>query len=264
MASRVPPELAQDAALLEATLRPKLAAIGVEHVEIAALGPKGRAQFWVGYRLAQGIQVAKGEVRETVNVHWPAAVDRYSLQICKVEDLPALDDDPRLRAAKKALARPAWVPFVLMGVLAVAAIGFVLSQTVLARGDLLASAPLRGAGEAVVRFTSTGEPVALWADLDGRWTGSADSSLLNDILPVHYEIDFVKSGRIVRHVSVDTQVRRPVSRKICTVAPDCEIYLMDLAPFPPGPIEARVRGTPRGDVTAVAKMFLYVREVTPW
>jgi len=262
MASKVPPDLAQDAALLEATLLPRLAAIGVERIEIAALGRKGRAQFWIGYRLAAGAEAAKGQIRETVSVYWPAAVDYHSMAVCTLESLPATDDDPSLRAAKKALARPAWVPFVAMGALAVLAVGFVLSQTLLARGTALGSALLHGAGEAVVRFQSTGEPVALWADLDGRWTGSADSSTLNEILPVHYELDFIQRGRTVRHVSVDTQVRRPVVRHICTVAPDCEIYLMELAPLPAGPVEVRVRGTPRRDVTSVRKMSLHIREAS--
>lgn len=257
MSIEATPELAADAALVLAAIRPALEARGVTEIRIVVRGKPGRAEYFVGYRFGAGAERSASQIREDASAYWPAAVRYQSLFAVKIENLPVVE--PELVAAQAKIRGPWWRLWPVY-VLALGVGAFFVSQIAFGRGDLVASAGLRAAGSASTTFESKGEPLSLWADLDGYFTGSAGSETLDDILPVHYEVDFVQGGTVVRHVSVDTQVRRTVQKKYCTVAPTCEVFLQELSPFPPGPVEMRVTATPAPNVTRVSNLSLGVRE----
>src|SRR5580658_9986798 len=72
--------------------------------------------------------------------------------------------------------------------------------TAACRGKLVATAELHGPGTADAHFQSTGEPLFLWADTDGTWTGSGRYAHF----PAHYEIDVLSKGAQVGHVACDS------------------------------------------------------------
>ncbi|MBK7586079.1 MAG: hypothetical protein IPI67_38580 [Myxococcales bacterium] len=260
MTIHAPPAMVECTQLLEATITPRLNALGVEHVEIVARGVPRSARYWVGYRLAPGVQRTQRELAEEVKLYFPGALSYMMLQVVPVERLP--ETDPGILEEQKRLRRPTWQMFVFFGVLGAIPLTLLLGFTVFGRGDLIVSAPLRGAGASEARFVSDGKSLALWASLDGSFSRNAGSKTLNKILPVHYEIDVVHEGKLVHHLSIDTQVGRASQKLNCTMAPDCEVYLEDLPPLGSGPVLLKVQGTPREDVTRVTDMSLLVRKGT--
>ena len=152
----------------------------------------------------------------------------------------------------------------MLGGAGLAVLTIFLGPLLFGRGELLASAGLHAAGTTTVAFQVPEDGLTLWASLDGDWTGAGHegSATRNDTLPIHYELDLVQSGRVVHHLAVDTQGPRLVEKRYCTMAPDCEILLMELPPLAKGPAELRVVGRPRADVTHVDDMSLNVRRAT--
>lgn len=248
------------AQLLEATIGPRLRAMGVEHVEIVARGVPRSARYWVGYRLAPGVQRSQRELAEEVSLYFPGALSFSMLQVVPVERLP--ETDPTILEEQRRLRRPTWQMFVFFGVLGAIPLTVLFGFLVLGTGELIVTAPLRGAGAAEARFVANGESLALWASLDGSFSRNAGSKTLNKILPVHYEVDVIQNGKLLHHLSIDTQVGRGNQKLHCTMAPDCEVYLEDLPRLGPGPVLLKVRGTPREDVTDVKDMSLQVRKGT--
>jgi hypothetical protein len=131
------------------------------------------------------------------------------------------------------------------------------------RGKILGTATLTGPGTAEAHFESTGAPVALWADTDGRWTGMSHSRFA-----AHYEIDVLGgSGKgKVGHVACDT---KDSSQQTCGVSVtegnthrgDCEIRLNCTLPtIPAGPATLRVTGTVGAGTSDVKNMSINVRE----
>jgi len=93
------------------------------------------------------------------------------------------------------------------------------------RGNLPGTADLRGRGTAEAHFQSTGAPVFLWADTDGKWTGGSQSHFA-----ARYEIDVVAGGAPSGHVSWDT---KDTTESVCGTkvsagnshSGDCELKL---------------------------------------
>ena len=139
-------------------------------------------------------------------------------------------------------------------------LGFTLAATG-CRGKMIATAELHGAGTADAHFKSTGGPLVLWADTDGKWRGGRRSHL-----PAHYEIDVRASGKHVGHVSCDTQ---NASTSVCgsTVAindlhsGDCEVKLTCALPtIPAGDATLHVTATLGANAMEVRKMSINVRD----
>ena len=126
------------------------------------------------------------------------------------------------------------------------------------RGKLVGTAALSGPGTADVSFTSTGKPLALWADTEGSWRGSAHSRL-----PVHYEIDVRSGKKALGHVRCDTNDGGTVicgseSNIFGEHSGDCEIELAcELPAIPAGPASLHVVATTTA--TKVKKISLNVR-----
>ncbi|MBK7585976.1 MAG: hypothetical protein IPI67_38045 [Myxococcales bacterium] len=260
MTIHAPADLVQDAQLLEATLRPRLEAIGVESVDIVVQGSRSKAAYYVGYRLRPGATCSASDISEVVSLYFPAAVSYFSLQVLRAERLP--ETDPSVLEAQRKLRRPTASMLIFFGVLLAIPLVLVLGPAVSGRGDLLVTAGLRGAGSAEARFVANGKPIALWASLDGSWSKSSSSKTLRKILPVHYEVDAFLDGKLVHHWSIDTQTGRTQQKLFCTMAPDCEIFLEETPPLGPGPVLLKVTGTPRDDVVRVDDMSLNVRKAT--
>lgn len=263
MTVHAPPELEEGAQLLEATVRPILEKLGAVRVDIVARGSPGWVKYWVGYQLGPGVQRTEREMNDPVVFAFPASLTYTQLSVVPVERLP--ETDPGMLAAERALRRPPLKTMIGFGIVALIFVGVFGAPLFFGRGGLLGTAPLRGAGTAEARFVSEGEAVELWASLDGSWTGKPNtnsSKTLRKIVPVHYEVDLVHDGKVVRHLSLDTQVSRPSQKIYCSFAPDCEVFVVDVPPLPPGPILVRVTGTPRDDVTQVDDMSLNVRKGT--
>lgn len=239
---------------------PKLTALGAVQVEIVARGAPRAGRYWVGYRLAPTAQRTQHEMAEEVRLNFPAALTYQLLKVVPIEELP--ETDPTVLAERRKLRRPTWPMIVFFGVLVLVPVGFLVATLVGGRGELIVTARLRSAGSAEARFVATGSAVALWAELDGSFAGNAGSKTLNKILPVHYDVDVIRDGKVVRQLSIDTQAPRPSQKLYCSVAPDCEIYLEELRDLPSGPVLLKVRGTPSKDVTRVENMSLNVRKAT--
>lgn len=260
MAARAPAKLLEGAELLEATARPLLEKLGARRVDVVALGRPGWVKYWVGYELAPGVERTRKEMEAPVVLGFPQTLSYVQLSVVPVEELP----DEAMEEQAAAIRRPAWGTRIGFGLFALVFLGVFASPVLFGRGKLIVAAPLRGAGSAEARFNSDGEPVELWASLDGSWTGTSGGrahKTLAKILPVHYEIDVVQGDQVVRHLSLDTQVGRPSQKLRCTVGSDCEVFIVDL-PVAAGPVLLRVAGTPREDVTEVTDMSLNVREGT--
>lgn len=261
MTIHAPPPMRECAELIESTLMPRLQPLGVAGIDIVAAGSPGAGRYSIGYRAAPGAAPRSSDVADVVRTYFPGSLSCQMLQVVPIEKLRVPETDPSILEAQRKLRRPTWQMIVFFCVLGAIPVGWLLSFTLFSRGDLLVTAPLRGAGTAEARFTSNGEPIALWASLDGSGTGSPGSRTLRKILPVHYEIDVILDGKPIQHLSVDTQVSRPNQKLFCTMAPDCEIYLMEVQ-IPAGPVLLKVQGKPGDVVGRVDDMSLNVREGT--
>ncbi|HEY1694498.1 MAG TPA: hypothetical protein VGG39_20150 [Polyangiaceae bacterium] len=129
------------------------------------------------------------------------------------------------------------------------------------RGKVLGTAELHGPGTADAHFTSTGAPVVLWADTDGKWHGGQHSHFA-----VHYEIDVLSGGKNVGHVACDT---KDSSESVCGVEVsdgnehhgDCELKLAcQLPAIPAGPADLHVTATIGAGTSDVKKMSVNVRD----
>ncbi len=250
------PESKAEAALVAEALRPALEALGVEALEVVLIGPAGRRELHVGYRLRAGATTPRRELHDAASVRVPASVDYHSFRVCGLNELPL--DDPELAAeTSRALGGRRRAVIAIVGVAVLGAA--IASPLLFGRGTLVARAGIRVAGGSSVASFAGGERLVLWATLDGSYRGSAGSKTLRKILPVHYEIDLRQNGKLLHHLAVDTQVRRPVQSLYCTIAPDCEVLLQDLPALPSGPIQLRATATPRADVTSVVDLSLNVR-----
>lgn len=253
----VPEGLREQAVLVLETAREALEPLGVDRIELVVGGRLGHAEYHVGYGFGEERARVQAGLRSAVSVRLPAAVDYHLLQVCPIARLPVTD--PGLLEERRKLRGPWWRMWPVALLVAPLA-AFFVGQIFFGRGTLVASVGLRGPGHGTTTFTAGADPLALWADLDGAFRGATGSSTLDDILPVHYEIDLLRGGAVVHHLSVDTQRRRSVQKKYCTVAPECEVFLLELPPLPPGPIELRATGAPAPNVTSVVNMSLNVRE----
>lgn len=250
----------ESARILLDAVGPRLAALGVEHVEIVARGVPRAGRYWVGYRLAPGVGRTRRELLEEVKTYFPGALSYQMLQVVPVSELP--ETDPSVLEAQRRIRRPTVGMIVFFAVLLAVPAALLLVPLLFGTGELIVTAPLAAAGSAEARFVATGKPVALWASLDGAFSGSAGSKTLNKILPVHYEIDVLHDGQLVRHLTIDTQRGRPQQKIVCTMAPDCEVYLEDLTGLPAGPVLLKVQGKPAENVTHVRDMSIQVRKAT--
>jgi hypothetical protein len=129
------------------------------------------------------------------------------------------------------------------------------------RGNVLGTAELHGPGTAEAHFQSTGAPVTLWADTDGKWQGSKRSHFA-----AHYEIDVTANGGAAGRVSCDT---KDSSESVCGTkvssgnsnSGDCEVKLTcQLPALPAGPVTLKVTATVGAGTTDVKRMSLNVRE----
>ncbi|MCK6531919.1 MAG: hypothetical protein L6Q84_03015 [Polyangiaceae bacterium] len=246
--------------MLHAAIEAPLRSMGVVHVEIVARGTPNAGKYWVGYRLAPGMQRSQRELTEQVKLSFPGTLSCQLLSVVPVERLP--ETDPGVIEEQRRLRRPTFGMVVFFGMLALVPLGFVGYMLFGMRGDLIVTAPLKGAGTAEARFVATGGDLALWASLEGSGSGSPGSKALRKILPVRYDIEVIHDGKLLHTLSVETQRRRPNQRLICTMAPNCEVYLEDLPKLPPGPVLLRVKGTPAPVFTSVKDMSLLVRKGT--
>ena len=129
------------------------------------------------------------------------------------------------------------------------------------RGKVVATAELHGPGTADAHFTSTGAPLVLWADTDGKWHGGSNSRFA-----VHYEIDILSGGAKTGHISCDT---KDSSESVCGTkvsegdvhTGDCELKLAcELPAIPPGAAVLHVTGTLGAGTSDVKKMSVNVRD----
>jgi len=254
------PGMQQCAEMLHAAIEAPLRALGVAQVEIVARGSPSAGQYWVGYRLAPGMQRSQRELTEQVKLSFPGSLSCQLLSVVPAERLP--ETDPIVIQEQRRLRRPTFGMIAFFGAIALIPIGWVGWMMFGARGDLIVTAPLRGAGTAEARFVSMGDELGLWASLDGRGTGSPGSKTLRQILPVRYDIEVIHDGKPLHTLSVETQRNRPNQKLFCTISPNCEVYLEDLPKLPPGPVLLRVKGTPHASVTSVKDMSLLVRKGT--
>jgi hypothetical protein len=133
--------------------------------------------------------------------------------------------------------------------------------TTACRGKVLGTAELSGPGAADAHFTSTGAPVVLWADTDGKWHGGRNSRFA-----AHYEIDVLSGTTKSGHVSCDT---KDANETVCGTkttmgdvsSGDCEIKLgCQLPSIPAGPATLHVVATLGPGTSDVKKMSLNVRD----
>jgi hypothetical protein len=129
------------------------------------------------------------------------------------------------------------------------------------RGKAVATAELHGPGVADASFVSTGAPVVLWADTDGKWHGGSNSRFA-----AHYEIDVLASGTKTGHIACDT---KDSSESVCGTksssgdvhSGDCEIKLTCAVPaIPAGPASLHVIGSLGAGTSDVKKMSINVRD----
>jgi len=129
------------------------------------------------------------------------------------------------------------------------------------RGKVVATAELHGPGSADASFQSTGAPLVLWADTDGKWHGGSNSHFA-----AHYEIDVLSGGAKTGHVSCDT---KDSSEAVCgmkmsegdTHSGDCELKLACTLPtLPAGPAVLHVTGTTGAGTSEVKRMSINVRD----
>jgi hypothetical protein len=244
--------------LVEAAARPRLEALGAATVEaVVRVHKTGGFDVWVGYTLKPGVGRTQREMKDALMGPIPG-VDVACLNVVPASMLPL--DDPELVEAKRKLRNPK--AMIAAGVI-LALVGVLAAMLFFNRGDLLVRAELGGPGQAVVQLASGAEGLELWASLDGHWTQGGDSKVERKIVPVRYEVDFVQAGRVVKHLSLDTREPQVGGYQlVCSFAPDCDILLAELPPLPPGPVEVRVTGQPRSDVTEIEDMSLEVRAAT--
>ena len=254
------PGMQRCAEMLYAAIETPLRTLGVTHVEIVARGAPSAGKYWVGYRLAPGVQRSQRELTEQVKLSFPGTLSCDLLSVVPAERLP--ETDPGVIQEQRRLRRPTLGMIVLFGLLALIPISWVGYMLFGMRGDLIVTAPLSGAGSAEARFVATGGDLALWASLNGSSSSSPGSKTLRKILPVRYDIEVIHDGKLLHTLSVETQRSRPSQKLVCTRAPDCEVYLEDLPKLPPGPVLLRVKGTPHPDFTHVKDMSLLVRKGT--
>ena len=123
------------------------------------------------------------------------------------------------------------------------------------RGKVVATAELHGPGTADAHFQSTGAPLVLWADTDGKWHGGSSSHFA-----AHYEIDVLSGNSKVGHISCDT---KDSSESVCGVKVsegnehhgDCELKLAcELPSIPAGAATLHVTGTTGAGTSDVKKM----------
>jgi hypothetical protein len=129
------------------------------------------------------------------------------------------------------------------------------------RGKLMGTAELHGPGTADAHFQSTGAPVVLWADTEGKWTGGPHSHFA-----ARYEIDVFSGSSKIGHVSCAT---KGGGVSICSTEVsvgrshrgDCELKLdCQLPAIPAGPATLHVTGTVGAGTSDVKRMSLDVRE----
>jgi len=129
------------------------------------------------------------------------------------------------------------------------------------RGKAVATAELHGPGTADAQFQSTGAPLVLWADTDGKWHGGSNSRFA-----VHYEIDILANGTKTGHIACDT---KDSSESVCGTKSssgdvhtgDCEIKLTCAVPaIPAGPATLHVTGSLGAGTSDVKKMSINVRD----
>ena len=129
------------------------------------------------------------------------------------------------------------------------------------RGKAVATAELHGPGTADAQFQSTGAPVVLWADTDGKWHGGSNSRFA-----AHYEIDVLANGTKTGHITCDT---KDSSESVCGTkmtnnnehTGDCEIKLTCVVPaIPAGPATLHVTGSLGAGTSDVKKMSINVRD----
>jgi hypothetical protein len=260
MAHHFPPGMEQSIAALEAALWPRLQSAGVAELRFVVLGTPARADLYVGWRAAPGAELTNAQVHEVVSTHFPASVSYHMLQVSRIERLP--ETDPSILEAQRKIRRPTVGMVVTLGLLVSLPLAFLVGQFAFSRGELMVTAPLKGAGKSEARFVATGDSVALWASLDGAWTRNDGGKTHRKIMPVHYEIDVIREGKVAQHLSVDTREASGQLKLVCTVAPDCEVYLLDLPEMAPGPVLLQVEGKPRADVVRVDDMSINVRKAT--
>ena len=129
------------------------------------------------------------------------------------------------------------------------------------RGKIVSTAELHGPGSAAAHFTSTGAPLVLWADTDGKWHGSSHARFA-----AHYEIDVLGGTTKVGHISCDT---KDSSESVCGVEVsdgdthhgDCELKLTcELPAIPAGAATLHVTGSLGAGTSEVKKMSVNVRD----
>jgi hypothetical protein len=245
--------------LVEAAASPRLEALGAATVEAVVRDSKtGGSDVWVGYTLKPGVRRTQREMKDALLGPIPG-VDVSCFNVVPASMLPL--DDPELVEAKRKMRYPPVK--IALGVIVALVVGVLAAMLFFNRGDLLVRAELSGPGQAVVQLPSGTEGLELWASLDGHWTQGGDSMVERKIVPVQYEVDFVQAGAVVKHLSLDTRDPQVGGYQlVCTFAPDCDILLAELPPLPPGPVEVRVKGQPRSDVTEIKDMSLEVRAAT--
>lgn len=129
------------------------------------------------------------------------------------------------------------------------------------RGKVAGTAHLAGPGAADASFTSTGQPLVLWADTDGEWIGNDDSHF-----SARYEIDVLANGKKLTHLACDTRASKvSVCGTKMTVGmhqrEDCELKLAcELPPIPAGPASIHVVGALGPETVGVKNMSINVRE----
>jgi hypothetical protein len=128
------------------------------------------------------------------------------------------------------------------------------------RGKALATAVLTAPGTADVSFQSTGAPVVLWADTDGKWHGGAHSHFA-----AHYEVDIMSGANKLGHITCDT---KDSTESVCGThartgddnSGDCEVKLACAVPtIPAGLASIHVAGTLGVATSDVKKMSVNVR-----
>ena len=245
--------------LVETAARPRLEALGAATVEAVVRPAKtGGSDVWVGYTLKPGVSRTQREMIDALLGPIPG-VDVACFNVVPASMLPL--DDPELAQAKRKLRNPK--AMIAAGVIFVLVVGGLAVTLLPHRGDLLGRAELRGPGQAVVRLPSGAEGVELWASLDGHGLQPGEAKIEHKIIPVRYEVDLVQAGQVVKHLSLDTREPQVGGYElVCSFAPDCDLLLAELPPLPPGPVEVRVTGQPRSDVTELEDMSLEVRAAT--
>jgi hypothetical protein len=138
---------------------------------------------------------------------------------------------------------------------------FVLAMSTMGcRGKLVGTAELLGPGTTEASFEASGKQLTLWADTDGKWRGGENSKM-----DVSYEIDVVRGGANLAHLSCSTASS---GTQVCGTSTtinsahdaDCEIALACKLPdLAAGTFQLKVTGRTGPNVTLVRKMSLNVR-----